>query len=462
MARQNPLFAQDNPRTVIPQAVRADHLVGKTKVFQTYFEGYDGPCEERRVSDGGTEWTETTLPSGFLVRIVDRGATAPLQGPFLRDTATGRRWENVRGGFSPERSRIEALQSWDGAFTFREENRETQILGLRTPQIGALHAIHAHWTVSDEPAMIVMPTGTGKTETMLSTLVSQRCNRVLVIVPSLILRDQIFGKFTTLGLLKKLGVLAPLAHLPVVGLMRGSIDTPEEVDQAFGPCNVVVAVINSVARCPEPALQRLAELCTHLFIDEAHHVPAATWSRVKGIFLHKRVLQFTATPYRNDGKRVDGKLIYAFPLRKAQEQGYFKPIRYLPVVEFLPERSDRAIAMAAVARLREDIKNDQFDHILMARGHPIDRLEQKLEPLYQELASDLNPVVIHSEMNRSRRDAAFAALKSRRSRIVLCDNMLGEGFDFPQLKIAALHDLHKSLAITLQFTGRFTRTNEDR
>ncbi len=37
--------------------------------------------------------------------------------------------------------------------------------------------------------------------------------------------------------------------------------------------------------------------------------------------------------------------------------------------------------------------------------------------------------------------------------------MLGEGFDLPQLKIAAVHDTHKSLAVLLQFTGRFTRTS---
>ena len=37
-------------------------------------------------------------------------------------------------------------------------------------------------------------------------------------------------------------------------------------------------------------------------------------------------------------------------------------------------------------------------------------------------------------------------------------NMLGEGFDLPRLKIAAVHAPHKSLAATLQFIGRFART----
>lgn len=36
--------------------------------------------------------------------------------------------------------------------------------------------------------------------------------------------------------------------------------------------------------------------------------------------------------------------------------------------------------------------------------------------------------------------------------------MLGEGYDLPQLKIAAIHDDKQSLAVTLQFIGRFTRT----
>ena len=36
--------------------------------------------------------------------------------------------------------------------------------------------------------------------------------------------------------------------------------------------------------------------------------------------------------------------------------------------------------------------------------------------------------------------------------------MMGEGFDLPMLKIAAIHSPHKSLAVTLQFIGRFART----
>lgn len=54
-----------------------------------------------------------------------------------------------------------------------------------------------------ETATVVLPTGTGKTETMMSALVAGRCNRVLVTVPTNALRGQLFNKFKTLGILKK-------------------------------------------------------------------------------------------------------------------------------------------------------------------------------------------------------------------------------------------------------------------
>lgn len=64
--------------------------------------------------------------------------------------------------------------SWRGAFSYLEEDSSRGARGLRPPQAGAVHAVHAHWALGDEPATIIMPTGTGKTETMLSALVSKQ------------------------------------------------------------------------------------------------------------------------------------------------------------------------------------------------------------------------------------------------------------------------------------------------
>src|SRR5215210_2846682 len=78
-------------------------------------------------------------------------------------------------------------------------------------------------------------------------------------------------------------------------------------------------------------------------------------------------------------------------------------------------------------------------------------------PLYRELAPEFNPMILHSGVSEPDRRASLEALRSRESRIVICVEMLGEGFDMPELKIAAIHDSQKSLGVTLQFVGRFSR-----
>jgi hypothetical protein len=84
-----------------------------------------------------------------------------------------------------------------------------------------------------------------------------------------------------------------------------------------------------------------------------------------------------------------------------------------------------------------------------------------IEALYQNLAPDLNPIVVHSDLPKKAQSEAITALRKGESRVIICVKMLGEGFDLPSLKIAAIHDSHKSLPVTLQFIGRFTRTAID-
>jgi superfamily II DNA/RNA helicase len=61
----------------------------------------------------------------------------------------------------------------------------------------------------------------------------------------------------------------------------------------------------------------------------------------------------------------------------------------------------------------------------------------------------------------AKREEIRQEIISGESRIIVCVDMLGEGFDLPELKIAAFHDIRKSLAVTLQLAGRFTRSRPD-
>lgn len=347
--------------------------------------------------------------------------------------------------------------SWQGRFFFRQERRHDGTTGLRPPQIGALHATLAHWTVSEEAATIVMPTGTGKTETMLALLASQRLERLLVVVPTSPLREQIATKFLTFGLLRKLGVLSEGATYPVVGVLEHVPSSSRSAEAFLRCCNVVVATMQVVNGCPEEIRRVLVDQCSHLFVDEAHHIPADTWSDFHRRFSSKPIVQFTATPYRNDGKLVGGQVIFDYPLQKVQEDGYFKPITLRSV--WALNSADEVIANAALTQLATDLDNGR-DHIVMARTSDIKRATAVHE-IYQRLAPEHNPLLIHSRLRPTARNHAIQQLRARDSRVAVCVNMLGEGFDLPQLKIAAMHDVHRSLPITLQFIGRFTRTHDE-
>src|SRR5690606_26729637 len=82
---------------------------------------------------------------------------------------------------------------------------------------------------------------------------------------------------------------------------------------------------------------------------------------------------------------------------------------------------------------------------------------KELHQLYRELFPQFQPVIVHSQQAARDRGANLASLRRFDSRIIVCVDMLGEGFDLPQLKIAGLHNPHKSIAVTIQFVGRFTR-----
>lgn len=357
---------------------------------------------------------------------------------------------------APDASR-QARASWLGAFRFVEESRAEELPGLRRPQIGALHAIHAHWSTKSDVATVVLPTGVGKTEVMLSTLVSARCERVLVIAPSDPLRTQIAEKFETLGMIfPGSPVLDETALWPVVGTLKKKPKTVNEALAFFERCNVVVATSQLLGGCAGDVQRAIAEWSSHLFIDEAHHSEAPTWKAFRSLFDSRRILQFTATRFREDGRRIDGSFIYTYPLKLAQSEGYFRPIRFHDVAEYDQAVSDRAIAEAVLSELDSD---GTSKHIAMARVDSIARAK-RIFALYQELGRHAS-VLVHSDLSSAARVDAFKALRNQDARIVVCVDMLGEGFDMPELKIAAFHDIRKSLAVTLQLAGRFTRTRED-
>ncbi|MFP3492933.1 DEAD/DEAH box helicase family protein [Pseudomonas sp. SIMBA_059] len=350
---------------------------------------------------------------------------------------------------------LDVYQSWQQhLFNFNLAVRETNTPGLRKPQLAALYASLGHLVMSPATtATIVMPTGTGKTDTMLGLLIAGRLARTLVLVPSDALRSQLVEKCLGLKKLREIGAVSATALNPVVRAI-GSGMSAEDVQQ-LAEANVIVATPQALQRFDTESLQALAELCSHLIIDETHHVAAMTWGRVKTAFKEKPCLQFTATPFREDNQPLEGKIIYNYPLKDAQIDGYFKSIEFHPVREYNLELADQVVADKAVELLRGD-REQGFNHLLMVRARSQKRAEALFE-LYKK-HEDLSPILIHSKVPN--RVKLLGEIVEKKYKIIVCVDMLGEGFDLPELKIAAIHDQHRSPAVTLQFIGRLTRVDD--
>lgn len=334
--------------------------------------------------------------------------------------------------------------------------REKSGEGLREAQRGAVYAVASHFTLHNTPAIVVMPTGSGKTVVLMLTTFMQLAKRALVITPSVLVRDQIADQFSTLSTLRSIEAIpSETAEFPgpkvyeVPGMIRDDKgwEKLREFDVVVGTPNSLSPAAKSVPAPPE-------DLFDLVLVDEAHHSRASTWEALLNAFPHARQVHCTATPFRNDKQQLTGTFAYTYPLSKAYEDGIFGEIQYVPV-EPGGSDPDVAIAEAVEETLLQD-RESGFEHLIMVRTDSRKKADA-LKVVYEENTS-LNLRLIHSGLSPVTVKRAVSQLRAGELDGIICVDMLGEGFDLPKLKIAAIHAPHRSLAVTLQFIGRFART----
>jgi len=330
--------------------------------------------------------------------------------------------------------------------------------GLRRGQTAAIHALVGHLTLKPEPAIAVLPTGAGKTDVAILLPYLLRARRVLVVVPSDSIRSQVAERFESLSVLKRIGVLKSTVPAPAVKKLSKRLSTIEEWNE-LKKYDVIVTTAHSISPILKGVLQPPEGLFDLLLIDEAHHSPAKTWQAVLDAFPKAKRALFTATPFRRDKKQIKGSIVVNYSLRDAREDGVFGDLHYEPVTPEPGVDSDIAIARSAENALRSD-RDAGFEHSILVRADSIPHAEVLLGKY--NTATSLKLEVVHSHHHTKKIEKTIERLRHRELDGVIVVNMLGEGFDFPNLKIAALHAPHASLGITLQFIGRFARVGDEK
>lgn len=323
---------------------------------------------------------------------------------------------------------------------------------IRNGQYGAIMAIGSHFSTSKQPALISMPTGTGKSAVIMLSPYLLKSTKVLIITPTILVRSQMADDFKVLRTLTDIGVFPEIMHKPKIFEM--STKFKESMITDIEKNDVVIATPICALSLSEHEIKQRFDI---IIIDEAHHEPAKTWKSVLKNMQFCNQLLFTATPFRRDDKRIEADYIYNYPLSLAYKDGIYSNVEYIPVEEN-NEDDDKNLAKTAEEIFLRD-KDQGYNHLIMVRTNSIHNAKS-LKEIYDK-NTELSLEVIDSSKSRLHVNSIIQKLKDKELDGVICVDMMAEGFDFPNLKIAAIHHPHRSLASTLQFIGRFTRTNSD-
>lgn len=143
--------------------------------------------------------------------------------------------------------------------------------GFRRPQRAAAFAVLSHLDVDPaKPATVVMPTGTGKTDTIFALVIAGLFKRTLLVVPSDSLRGQMTERLRSLHTLKAMGAVSEGVRSPIVHTAEGA-DTASDF-AAIRKANVMVTTPATLATLDIDQLKQVVSEFSHVVFDEAHHV----------------------------------------------------------------------------------------------------------------------------------------------------------------------------------------------
>ena len=347
---------------------------------------------------------------------------------------------------------------------------------LRDYQQEAVDATLTHFRSSDDSAVIVLPTGAGK-----SLVIAEICrlarHKVICLTHVKELVQQNHQKLTDLGI---------DAGIYSAGLKRKELDH-----------KVTFASIQSLAR----GLDDNQDPLSLLIIDECHRIPKSEEGQYHAAIAHfkqlnpkLKVLGLTATPYRLDSgwiykqhcwgffRDVEQpffqKCIYELPLRRLVKSGYLTE----------PKVFDAAIAHYDFSQLQSTEPDDQENPPEqqlneLVKKHPrvtqaiceqiIERAQNRkgvmifastVEHAYEVLSylPTSESRVITAETPSHERDAIISDFKALNIKFLVNVSVLTTGFDAPHVDVIALLRPTESVSLFQQMVGRGLRLYQDK
>ncbi|QOR37785.1 DEAD/DEAH box helicase [Billgrantia diversa] len=339
---------------------------------------------------------------------------------------------------------------------------------LRSYQQEAVRRVVTHFRASDEPAVVVLPTGSGKS-LVIAELARLARGRVLVLAHVRELVEQNHAKYLAYGL---------EADIYSAGL--GRKESARQV--VFGS---VQSVVRNLERFDDSNF-------TLLVIDECHRVSPdkdagyrRVIERLRQANPRLKVLGLTATPYRlgqgfiyyrhhhgmvrGDDDCFFRDCVFEQPLRLMVKQGYLAEPRR---VDAAVERYDFASLRPAASGL---YREEELNRVVAgSRATPgivaeiIERARQRQGVMLfaatvahaEEILGYLPPdeaALITGETPSRERERLIAAFKGQELRYLVNVAVLTTGFDAPHVDLIAILRPTESVSLYQQIVGRGLR-----
>ncbi|NIH11470.1 MAG: DEAD/DEAH box helicase [Serratia symbiotica] len=339
---------------------------------------------------------------------------------------------------------------------------------LRPYQLEAVDATIKHFRQHAEPALIVLPTGAGKS-LVIAELAKRARGRVLVLAHVKELVAQNHAKYCAYGL---------KADIFAAGLR-----------QKDSASKVVFGSVQSVAR----NLMLFDGTFSLLIIDECHRISDDDDSQYPQIIQHLqksnpqlRLLGLTATPYRlgkgwiyqyhyhgftrSDGHSLFRDCIYELPLRYMIKHGFLVPPERLgmPIVQYdfsrlrvssngLFSEADLNRELKRQNRITPHIISQIVEYAATRKGVMIFAATIEHAREIHGLLPTGEAALVSAATPSVERDALITAFKQQQLRYLVNVAVLTTGFDAPHVDMIAILRPTESVSLYQQIVGRGLR-----
>ncbi|MDO9183256.1 MAG: DEAD/DEAH box helicase [Bacteriovorax sp.] len=342
---------------------------------------------------------------------------------------------------------------------------------LRLYQQASVEATIVHFRQSKSPAVIVLPTGAGKS-LVIAELARLAQGRVLILAHVKELVEQNHQKYLSFGL---------QAGIYSAGLNRKDFDQ-----------KVIFGSIQSIARAPEEFFGSFSLL----IIDECHRVSLVgetqyfqVINKLREVNSNLCILGLTATPYR-----LGLGWIYQYhqqkKLLKSKEERFFEKciyelsLSYMIRNKFLtpPIKIDSPVACYDFQSLKlngqrfvlseiEGILKDQKRITPVIIKNIVDMAQDRLGVMIftssvkhaEEILRSLPPFVsamVIGDTEGGERDEIIEAFKIQKLKYLVNVSVLTTGFDAPHVDVIAILRPTESISLYQQIVGRGLRLSE--